>query len=265
MNVVRPDLPDLQQTMARAFTDLGDDRWAELAAEIVPGGILDVAGAVEVHRRGYVATLTEQLGETYEGVWWVLGDDAFFAVCRDYISGHLSESYDLSDYGADFADFLAGGEYAAEFPFLTELARFELDFQRLFHTGEHEHVGAERLAGVADIESAVFEIGSAVSLFTSPYAVHSVWRSRKGAQPETAPDWSYAERLLSYKLGGEIYVCAVSEAAYAVIASLAQGVAVGPALADAAGRHTEFDEHEVAELFRLIATTGIVTAVHESG
>ena len=49
------------------------------ALGIRPAGRLKTAAsALEVYRRAYVARLTEALGDTYEAVWSVLGDDVFF-------------------------------------------------------------------------------------------------------------------------------------------------------------------------------------------
>ena len=54
----------------------------------------------------------------------VVGDGDFFALCREYIAGHRSSSYNLSDYGRELPAFLAEKNGLPEF--LGELAAFEL-------------------------------------------------------------------------------------------------------------------------------------------
>ena len=96
-------LEALQRRFVRSVTFLTDP---ELVRTVTGGGKLTAAEAVEVYRGGYPARLTEALGETYEICWRVLGDEAFFAAAHDYIARAPSRTHNLSDYGADFPEFL---------------------------------------------------------------------------------------------------------------------------------------------------------------
>src|SRR5688572_29447575 len=88
----RMNLTALQKAFAKAVY-LSKKNPEELLHEIIPGGSLDVKGALGVYQNGYPARLTEQLGETFEAVWWVLGDEDFLTVCRTYIAENGSQSY----------------------------------------------------------------------------------------------------------------------------------------------------------------------------
>ena len=57
----------------------------QLLNGIIPGGNLSTQEALEVYLNGYPARLTDALGQVYEAVWPVLGDEEFFRVCREYI------------------------------------------------------------------------------------------------------------------------------------------------------------------------------------
>ncbi|MFX5734457.1 DNA-binding domain-containing protein, partial [Acinetobacter baumannii] len=85
------------------------------------------------YRRGYRARLTEALGETYEAVWRVLGDEEFFSATRSFIAEEPSRSYNLSDYGQRFPDFLSA-RYQQEAGFLGHLAHLEWAFKSCFHS-----------------------------------------------------------------------------------------------------------------------------------
>src|SRR5690242_17972840 len=96
-----PTLASLQQRFAEAVLDA-----SAVPPEVKPGGALTAEAAVGVYRTAYPARLTEQLCETFEGVWSVLGDERFFKRCREYIAGNASPYYSMSDYGAGFPEFL---------------------------------------------------------------------------------------------------------------------------------------------------------------
>lgn len=98
-------------------------------------GALEIQEAVEVYSAGYPARLFEALGETYETVWKVLGDEDFQALCLAFIKRHPSRSRNLSDYGENFSEFIAchlPQEVSREL--LADLARFEWAFKECFHS-----------------------------------------------------------------------------------------------------------------------------------
>ena len=78
-----------------------------LLKDIIPGGkYTKSTEPIHLHRQGYIARLTEALGETFESIWWFLGDEEFFTICGEYISQHQSSVANLSNYGDHFIEFL---------------------------------------------------------------------------------------------------------------------------------------------------------------
>src|SRR5687768_3042109 len=96
---------DFQKSFSKYFENEKDI--LELEKSLVAGGRLSLQEALGVYSNGYVARLTEALGEIFEGVWWVLGDSGFFEMCKRYIAATPSKSYNLSDYGDGFPAFLS--------------------------------------------------------------------------------------------------------------------------------------------------------------
>ncbi len=122
---------EFQKLFSRAFktgTDLNE-------FDFTPAGSLQPKEALEVYRQGYPARLFEALGETYETLWKVLGDEDFEALCLDYISLHPSSSPNLTDYGEDFSKYLLQKkEIFEESVLLSDLAHFEWEFKECFHS-----------------------------------------------------------------------------------------------------------------------------------
>lgn len=252
-------LADAQHALAgvlrRADATLPD----ELAAQVIPGGRLDVAGALDVYRNGYFARLAEQLGETYASVWRVLGDERFFALCRAYIATHPSSSYNLSDYGREFPAWLEGGDDSAEWPMLPELARFELVFHDLFHAPSHRGVPAQALAALGDLAGARLRLAGSVRLLALERAVYDVFRHRND-EDVPAIDIDRPQWVVLFKQDSDVLAREIDRGSFVALQSLAAGQTVEDALASAAQSNPAFSPAEVAKLFELIGRYGLVEA-----
>jgi hypothetical protein len=254
-------LADLQARFAAAITSTRLPLDPDLAGDIVPGGSLTVEGAFEVYRGGYLARLTEQLGETYATVWRVLGDIGFFELCERYIDAHRSDSYNLSDYGRDFPAFLEREEGLRDFSFLPDLARLELAFHDLFHAPQHAALEAAELAATQDLASSRLRFGEAVRLLAFDSRVYRLFQHRSD---ERAPDLSgidTPEHVLLFKQGGEVRARVVDAATACVLEELAAGTPVGDALERITAAHPDFGPQRVGEVFTIVGLCGLVAAV----
>lgn len=251
-------LEALQRRFVRSITFLTDP---ELVASVTGGGTLTAAQAVDVYRGGYPARLTEALGETFEACWRVLGDADFFAVVRAFIAIAPSTSYNLSDYGASFPDFVEGQAFnslnlSSDAPFLGDLARYEWEFKNLFHEKPHAGLDARVLAAKARPES-VLRFGGAVRLLSLKHRVYAIWkRDRADDTPLRKKEWTGAERLVLYKRGGNpVFARELAAPEYAALAALAAGRPLQEALACAEG----LDAAAAQALFAFVAEAGLVT------
>ena len=255
-----PTLADVQRGLARALTGNGDALPGSPVEGVIPGGTLDAAGALAVYRSGYVARLTEQLGETWPSVWRVLGDDDFFVLCEAYIDAHPSTSYNLSDYGRDFPAFLETVPQAVQVPLLAELARFELLVHDLFHAPAHASVDSATLASIGDLSGVKLRLGSTVRLLACERAVYDVFRHRNDTEP---PDLEFErpQRVLMFKQDGEVLAREVDSPTFAALEALGEGLPVEEALSRALEQDADYGATEVARLFELIARCGLVASI----
>lgn len=237
-------LPELQKAFTRGVLD-------GRAVPVRGGGRLSPKAALAVYRDGYFARLTEALGETYEGTWSVLGDEGFFAACRDYIVKNKSSFYNLSDYGRDFGRSLK----SREFPFLGELADFEWSFKNLFHEKQHGHADLTKAAP----ESAL-AFGKAVVLRRHKFSVYSVWKKRKSRAALPRSAWDKPEQLLLYKRNGDIFVKTVPTEEFRVLERLSNNSSLAAALFA-----IKLDPRRASELFSMISEAGIVERIDPKG
>jgi len=258
------DLSRRQAVFARAVSspDGAEGVWPdELVAGVVPGGTLDAAGALAVYRNGYFARLTEQLGETYRTIWRALGDETFFSLCAAYIRTHPSTSYNLSDYGREFADFLATTTEATEAGFLPELARFELVFHDLFHAPAHEPLDAAGLAAIGDLAGVRLHFGCAVRLMACDHAVRDLFGHRHDPDDAEPPqlDIDRPQWIVMCKRGVRVVIEEVGRTAFVTLEALARGSSIDEALGEASTLDPEFSASDVSRLFETIARCGLVT------
>jgi hypothetical protein len=174
-----------------------------------PAGKLSLEEAFGVYQRGYVARLTETLGDTYEFVWRVLGDELFFEVCREFISLNPSQSYNLSDYSVKFIDFLVSHPTSQEFPFLADLAHLGWLHKEVFHSpAEPGLSGEEIMTHLRDDDREMSLIGS-FKVLKSHFRLFDIWKALKD---ETGPpeEWRNPQCLALYKLDNQVYVHKIS-------------------------------------------------------
>ncbi len=220
---------------------------------------LSVEQAFHIYRRGYVVRLIETLGETFEAVWWVLGDEAFYDVCQRYINLHPSSFYDLSDYGHDFPAFLQESVDLAEFPFLYDLARFEWLFKDIYHASNPDPVSMERVQEMLQTEDFRVHFVKAMDIFESPYSVYEFWSRRKevGAQREDIV-WRKPESLLIYKKQMQVVVHRLGFVGAQVLLEMKEGLSITEALGDFANSLTP---EKITQLFHMMMEAGIIEDV----
>ncbi len=175
--------------------------------KIIPGGSLSNEEAIAVYQQAYKARFTDVLGETFESVWWVLGDTQFFEVAHAYIYTHFENVYNLSEYGKKFPEFLSKNLLLKTYPFLADLANFEWTFKELFHEEDARGMNAEDLMGTALDGAIILRFKKACILFSSDYDVVSIWDHRKDQSKEGLHiHWQNKINCMMYKYNKEIFI-----------------------------------------------------------
>ena len=230
---------------------------SDFVATVYGGGKLSSEEAVEVYRAGYSARMSEALGETFEACWRMLGDEDFLGACRVYARSVPSQSPNLSDYGAEFPEFLLA-RFKKDAPFIGDLARLEWCFKDLFHAKAHAGLTPANLS-VAVKNNSILIFGSAVKYLSFKHSVHGLWkRDRSDDTPLSRSDWEGRQQVLLYKSGGTPVFSRILAAPEAsAFKSLLDGLRLDDALAAAEG----MNESSARELFSFISEAGLVTEV----
>ena len=223
---------------------------------IKPAGLKSATGAFEVYRRAYRARLIDSLCETYEATWTVLGDKRFFDLCNRYIDVHPSQTYNVSNYGNLFPEFIDARNSFPGLVFLPSLARFERMFWNLFHTKPHAPISSDEVQKLCVQAGARVILGGATWLFESAFSVYDIWKNRN-------PDllWDRPQNLLLYKKGGEIFCKIFSRPEFLFLKSMSSGLALDQIEEVSNG----LSEMQIANLFQFLAKEGVIVGQKKEG
>ena len=229
---------------------------------IIPGGSLSSNAALEVYRTGHIVRLTEALGETFEAVWWVSGDENYFRLAKEFLLTHSSVSYNLSDFGQSFPKFLVERQPFSDLPFLADLARFEWVFKEVFHLPPHTSLTPDHFQQHSLSGNLRLSFGPSVRLFQSPHSVYEIWKLRGTIQsslPETT--WNLPQYLLCYKQKQQVYIKHLNQPEYQILEFLLSGCSIDEALSETLQNHPDLGEATVTNLFATLTQTGILTGL----
>lgn len=221
---------------------------SDLPSHIIPAGTLTASQAIDVYRRDYKARLSEAIGELYESIWYVLGDDEFFNLAKDYIDLHPSSVKELGSYANDFPVFLKSQPITVEFPFLYDLALFEQLFWQFFHDENTYIFDPFESICVDNLGSVVFKLPNQCRLFSWPWAVDKIFEARSGSS-EQEVDWNRPSSCMIIKLNQTIKIFSLSKNQFNTLSNIARESTIESSL--------EGSPEEVLALFTLLRTEKI--------
>lgn len=148
-------------------------------------------------------------------------------------------------------------EIYPEFPFLKNLAEFEIQFADCFHAKEHRSYDFSVLKNQYDLENSVFEFGESVKLIQNQFTIYSIWKNRKS---KLQPDISKIENqefLLLYKQNLNIYVLTLEPFEFLFMELLHKGETINVSLKKIDSIF-QLDPEIISNLFGKISTSGII-------
>lgn len=225
-------------------------------ADFIPCGRLSAQEALRVYQDGYLARLTEALGETYETVWRVLGDEDFFKTCRHYILSHPSQTYNLNLYGERFHELLEG--------FLAQVARLEWLYQEVFHSAQHIPCELEKFnQSLESKKDFVLSFGPSFRLFASPVSIYSLWRRRQEECLDLSKVLSEeSEWLMFYRYAHQTYSKKISNLTFDFFKALLDGESFLNATQKTFSNCTEQEALSLLpEAINLLIQTQVITSV----
>ena len=213
-----------------------------------------------LYRGNLTATWNKVLAAAFPVIRELVAADFFNALTRAYGMAHPSDNADLNHFGASFADFLAGFEHVADYPYLPDMARLEWLLHRAHYAADAHALTAQSLAALSpdDFETTRFGLHPACTLFASSWAIVPLWLAHEAdrgvAFPQQMATPGFAA-VVRPRYKAELVAITVAD--HAALQAIAGGATMGEALDAAFGRDEAFD---LAASLRLWVEKGMLAA-----
>lgn len=233
-------LRDLQRAIADSILS---EHSAPLAPLIREDG-LAFDRRIQIYRNNTFISLTEALKTTFPVVCQLVDDRFFNYAAHTYIRERPPRVPCLSEFGADFADFLAGFAPAQHLVYLPDVARLEWAINSAYHapdapTLDPARIGAAPMGGYPRF---IFVLHPSCRLLASDQPVSQIWRAHQ-------PDGDLADidlsaggcRLLIDRHDADVRMLPLDRPGFAFVAALAEARPLQDAYESAAAVDAAFD------------------------
>lgn len=234
-----------QAQLQRAFAEalLFDD--APIPATIRTASGPAHASRFGVYRNNVIAGLISALAARYPVTRRLLWDDVFNHVARRYVVAEPPRSPVMFEYGASFPRFLRSIGQSAASDYLADIAELEAARTRAYHAADATPLPRDALAAIApeDLSELQLALHPSAMLVASRFPVVSMWEASRSENDNRPGAWK-PECALIARPYLQVEVWPLSPGIHAFLAALADGCALGAAIAKAATGHAGFDLSE---------------------
>ncbi|MGK5034562.1 MNIO family bufferin maturase [Janthinobacterium sp. LB3P118] len=204
-----------------------------------------VSERFSLYRGNLGATWRRTLGQAYPVVLALVGEDFFAGLARAYGRKMPSDSADLNQFGARFADFLAAFPPVAALPYLPDMARLEWALHLAHYAPDAQALAPESLAALHpdQLEARHLTLHPACALLASNWQVAVLWQAHQEGEGQGMfpHDMQVASWALVCRPRWKAQVLVVDAATHAALLALQQGQTFGAALDVAFERDPVFD------------------------
>lgn len=211
--------------------------------DAVAGNGLAPDARLQIYRNIVLNNLTAALRTAYPAVLKLVGEEFFEGAAARYIRDYPSESGNLQDFGAQFAECLAAMPETAGLPYLADMARLEWARQLAYLAADAEALEPAALAFIPDNRQDELRLAlhPSTHLLESPYPLLDIWGfcQRDDGQRFTLDNTG--QRVLIWRTDAQIAMQALTVAQHGFLASLMDKRTLADALARALRLDSDFD------------------------
>ena len=235
-----PRLDERQRDFAAALLDAGLP---------TPSGLLGPDGEPSaerfaVYRNNVAVGLVDALADAFPAVRRIVGDAFFRAMAGVHALNEPPVTPVLLDYGAKFADFVAGFSPAAGLPYLADVARIERAWREAYYAEEAEPLDPAAFEGVdADEVSALrLRLHPSLRIVRSHYPALAIWDMNVGDNAPAPVDLRVpGDDALIVRPGAEVEARLLPDGGFEFVAALLRGETVLAATKEAMSASPGFD------------------------
>jgi Putative DNA-binding domain len=219
-------------------------------------------GPMRVYCNTVLSGCVEALRANYPLVARLLGDEMFDAVAAGFAAACPPRQPILALYGDSFADWIEVQSWAADVPYLPDLARIERMYIEALFAADCRAMTMYDVAGQKDWEALHLRLhpGTCFDWLTTPAL--SIWLAqREGIDGNLQFDWR-AEGVLVTRPELEVQTVALDRAGHRFLFGIRAGESIGDAAIATANLYPETD---IGSLFTSFVNAGVFAAsIHRS-
>lgn len=238
------ELAELQRWMAdklRARRDVSGDpaTVAEARAHFTGNDRVAPVEQLEIYREQFWLRHTSSLVEDFPGLGGVLGQADWERLAEEYLEAVAPTSFSLRDLGDRMPEFVERAAWLPHRELCRDMARLEWRYIEIFDAADAPPLDAERLASVpaSAWEQARMVMSPALRLLRVEYPVADLRRALREATAPVAIPERAPQRLVLYRVDGNLFDKALDDAPFTLLEALADG----QSLEEAAERVTAAD------------------------
>jgi hypothetical protein len=204
-----------------------------------------------VYHRTALAARSGALAAAYPVVERLVGGAFFGEAARVHACATPSASGDLHDYGAGFADFLAGYGPAAALTYLPDVARLEWAVHESRHAAGDDRPDFAALGRVAphELVHVRMRLHPSVRLVASGHPILSIWEANQAGRDGVPEEVGRAQRVVVRRIDNDVRPIEADAASWLLLGVFSRGGTLGEGVEALGPGHGEID----AALARLAA------------
>jgi len=249
-----------QMRLAMAIRDNSPRNLARLPQLTAPFGV-DTYSRLNIYRNNTYTSLTAALLTAFPITARLIDERFFRYAAYRFILDFPPDEPRLSQFGGAFPGYLRNFERLSAMPFVAETARLEW---KIAIALDQANGPARPLSAVTELESpefAILRLQPSVCLFVSRWPVFSIWAAH---QEHEDPNLDFvargeAERVIVWRVAGNIRLVTFRPAEFAFIRSIARGHTIENAALRALSHDPLFD---LAAMLGLLFGNGLVIDVN---
>jgi hypothetical protein len=217
---------------------------------------MTASGPLAVYRNTVIRGAVEALRANYPVVEQIVGEELFEVAAVDFAAAHPPQSPVLAHYGRAFADWICDQPWAADLPYLSDVARVERLHTECLLAADAEPL--PELPRTAQSSSGQVALHPAVRFAWLATPAMSIWLAHQ--QPIAAdiqPEWKAEGALFSRPTPFVVHAPRIGRAAHRLLA----GMQIGETLAAAtAAAERLYPEEDVLAVLASLANLGVFAA-----
>lgn len=250
---MRTDLTSLQHDFASAFLNVD---LVYPATGVFKGNPAINQERFALYRGNIIAIWQQSCANAYPVLQQLVGAAFFDELARAYGQKHPSLSGNLSEFGAEFGQFISGLDNCRDYPYLGAVAELEWQVHQAYFLAHHSPASLAQLGAfpAEQLANLRFEFQPGCAVLKSDWAITDIWQAHQLAQVTMPEQLNQTNYCLIWRpdwdVSWNVQVQRISAATFAALQGLSRGETLGSSLELALACDTEFAiQAELADWF----------------